>query len=165
MTLPCTLPGSVDATVPGRSEYGKDVQVRERRALEIARRACVEVLVGLAGKADDDVRPDRRMRHARRGCRPRAPRTCSIVYGRRISSQDAIRRMLQRQMEVRRDQVHQARERKVHRLERADAEKRLIRGTEVPRYENLQQGLRATIAACRSRPYEPRCTPVMTISL
>ena len=98
---PC--PAARVAAVPGRSEYGKHVEVRQRRALEI-RRELLEVLVGLAGKSDDDVGADRRVRH------PRA----DVVDERRVvldrvrpphRRQHAVARVLQRQVEVRREAI------------------------------------------------------------
>ena len=51
------------ASVPGRSEYGKHVEVGQRQLLEQVARSSREVRVRLAGKADDDVGADRRVGH------------------------------------------------------------------------------------------------------
>ena len=64
MTAPCTLPLIADAAVPGRSEYGKTWRCVSGECSRYARQ-LLEVVVGLAGKADDDVGADRGVRNAR----------------------------------------------------------------------------------------------------
>ncbi len=107
---------------------GKDVHVRERRRFEI-RGQPLDVLVGLARESDDDVRADGGVRH---------PRADAVHEGGVLRDrvrpahrrQQAIARVLQRQMEMARKAVARRDEiddvgRAVHRLERADAEERL----------------------------------------
>ena len=124
-TAPCTLPRIAVAAVPGRSEYGNTWMCVSGERSRYARQ-LLEVLIGLAGKADDDVRADRRVRHASRGCRRRAPRSSrSCTAG--ASRPARVARVLQRQMKVRREALGRGDEiddlaRAVHRLERADAE-------------------------------------------
>ena len=166
-TAPGTLPVIDVRGSPGPIGVREHVEVRQRRALEI-RRELLEVVVGLAGKADDDVRADRGVRH------PRA----DVVHERRVvrdrvrpahRRQHPVARVLQRQMKVRREAAGRGDEiddlaRAVHRLERADAEQdaRLAAdGTS----SSARSSSTATTRGVRSRPYEPRCTPVSAISL
>src|SRR5258707_3024211 len=130
----------------GTIRIRKNVDVRQRRALEI-RDELFEVLVRLAGESDDDVAADRRVLDAR----------ADIIDERRVvldrvrpahAREDAVARMLQRQVKMRReaiggrDEIHDL-ARTVHRLERGDAK------------QNVGWGLekrRATYAVCVERP-------------
>ena len=102
----------------------KHVEVRQRRPFEIPRKLS-EVLIGFSGKADDDVGTDRDVWNLR----------ANAIDERRVlidrvrpahGRQNAVARVLQRQMKVRgerftrRDEIDDV-QRAIHRLERADA--------------------------------------------
>ena len=101
------------------------MDVGQRRSLEIGRE-LLEVVVGLARESDDDVGADRRVRD------PRA----DVAHERRIvidrvrpahRGQHACTRVLQRQVEMRREPVGRRDEidelaRAIHRLEGGDSE-------------------------------------------
>ena len=89
--------------------------------------------------------------------------------------QDAVARVLQRQMKMRREaigcgnQIHDL-SRAVHRLERGDAEEQARSAEAVDATGRVGRPARAAVrsatsAGSRSRPYEPRWTPVSAISL
>ena len=152
---------------PGTIGVREDVEVRQRR-----RRQVVEV----------------RLRSRRRS-RPGNPTIMSEpidACGRRVDdrrrraaryvgervrpahhAEHPIARVLQRQVEMRREAAaargHEVddRRRAVHRLERADAERRRRAATASSARSSSTSERRGS----RSRPYEPRCTPVRAISL
>jgi hypothetical protein len=64
MSPPGTLSRIVDAGCPERSDQWEDVKMRQRRALEVGCK-LLDIVVGFAWEPDDDVRPNRRVGHAR----------------------------------------------------------------------------------------------------
>ena len=108
-------------------------------------------------------RPDRGVRQTRRESARRAPRNTEPCTGRRIADSiasdpcwsgrwkcGAIRG--DRAATI--DDVGSA----VHRLERADAEEHVVR----PFAQRASRGRRGPCRPARSRPYDPRCTPVIS---
>ena len=91
-----------------------------------------------------------------------------------MARQHPVARVLQRQMEMRRERARSRDQiddlgRAVHRLERADAEQtadRVPRASPSLSSERTSSSSAATTPATSDRgPYEPRCTPVSAISL
>ena len=131
-TAPCTLPGIASATVPGRSEYGKHVEVRERRRRRGSPR-------GRRGRRRSrrETRRSRRNRSRRAGSRAahvvdqrreRAAEYRADAWPAASPSAGVLQRQVEVRGEARRARGHhiEHRRRAVHRFERADAH------TEVP---------------------------------
>ena len=143
--------------MPGRSEYGKTCRCDsgdDGRYVEVRG----EVVVGLARKPDDHVGADRGVRQALGDARRPAGDSTSSVYGRRIAAEHPIARVLQRQMEVRReaaaaagDQLDDLR-RAVHRLERADPERHVgARDVEARAAASTSDAARLEVAPVRAQ--------------
>ena len=146
----------------------KDMEVRQRRRLEI-RGQLLEVVVGLAGEADDDVGADRGVGIRARMSSTSAGSTRSCTAGASRRARDRSRAAAAggnaARSSRRRDEIDDLGVQSIGSSELM-RNRTSTSGEPHARPSALQQAAASDdSAASRSRPYEPRWTPVSAISL